>query len=143
MLNMLDDRRPSDSRCSQPREIPCTWLDYVDGSHPSVLKFEEHFAMMLATVRAIVKGEIEELFEAAAHGELEESADEYEPLKPIVSDPEIWELRVDEPSDYRFYHGEPPTHPQILLKLHRHVKNDADAQQEEIEYAISRYRSKA
>lgn len=95
--------------------------------------------MMIPTERAVVKGEIEELFDAAAHGLLEESADDYEPLKPIVTDPEIWELRFQEPAEYRFYHGEPPRHPSVLVKLHRHIKDDADAQQAEILYAISRY----
>lgn len=46
--------------------------------------------MMLPTVRAVLLGEIEDLFEAAANGEIEESGDDYEALKPIVSDPEIY-----------------------------------------------------
>jgi len=137
---MGDGRTPSDSRCSQPAAFPYQWLDNVDTQHPSVLRYEAHFAMMLATQRAMLLGEVDELFEAAANGELEESADDYAPLKPIVSDPEIWELRLDSLAEYRYYHGEPPRWPNLLVKLHRHVKDDAAAQQEEIEQAIRRYR---
>lgn len=136
---MPDPRTPSDSRCSQPMGAPYRWVNNVDDSHASVVRYDEHFAMMHPPLRAITVGEIEELFDAAARGDLEESGDEYEALKPIVSDPEIWELLVHEPAEYRFYHGEPPKYPQVLVKLHRHIKDDAAAQQDEINHAISRY----
>ena len=132
-------RTPSDSRCSQPEGAPYRWIDNVDLEHPSVLRFETHLEMMLPSLRAVVRGEIRDLFEAARLGELEEDSDGFEPLKPIVTDPEVWELRIEEPTAYRFYHGEPARYPTVLVRLHRHIKDDADRQQDEIEYAISRY----
>ncbi|MEH3088164.1 MAG: hypothetical protein PGN24_00755 [Microbacterium arborescens] len=140
MHGMRDARTPSDSRCSQPENAPYRWLDAVKADHPSVLRFDERFALMIGSLRAMIQGEIEDLFEAAARGELEESADDYAPLKPIVTDPEIWELRFGGPGEYRFYHGEPPRHPHVLVKLHRHVKDDAARQQDEILQAVQQYR---
>lgn len=94
---------------------------------------------MLPTIRAVLLGEIEELFEAASRGQLAESADHFVPLKPVASDPHIWELRHRNPLAYRFYHGEPPRYPSLLVKLHRHIKDSRTTQQSEIDYAISRY----
>lgn len=132
-------RTPSDSRCSQPAGAPYNWIDNVDVTHPSVVRFEEHMDMMLPSLRAIVRGEIRDLFKAAELGELEEATDDYEPLKPIVSDPEMWELRIEEPTAYRFYHGEPAKYPKALVSLHKHLKDSALVQQDEIDFAISRY----
>lgn len=132
-------RTPSDSRCSQPAGAPYRWVHHVDVEHPSVVRFEQHLSMMLPSLSAVVRGEIRDLFEAARLGELEEDTEDFEPLKPIVSDPEVWELRIEEPTAYRFYHGEPARYPNVLVSLHRHVKDDAAGQQEEIDFAISRY----
>ena len=89
------------------------------------------------------EGEIEELMDAAADGLLEEDSDDYIPLKPIHSDPDLYELRLKTLRTYRFYHGEPLAHPDLLLALHRHIKDDRSVQQDEIDFAIERYRYKS
>ncbi|MEJ6554008.1 hypothetical protein PQI51_03095 [Microbacterium esteraromaticum] len=98
---------------------------------------------LIPSVRAVVEGEMEDLFEAAADGLLEESADDYLPLKPIHSDPDMWELRLKALKAYRFYHGEPSRYPSLLVKLHRHIKDGKTDQQAEIEAAIARYRARS
>lgn len=140
---MPQRRSIADSRCSQPSGAPYSWLDYVDSVHPSVSKLDGFLGSLIPPVRAMEEGEIEDLFDAAAAGELEESADAYVPLKPIVSDPDMYELRLKALRTYRFYHGEPDAHPQVLLKLHRHIKDTDTDQQAEIDHAIERYRKKS
>ncbi|RRD52095.1 hypothetical protein EII12_06000 [Buchananella hordeovulneris] len=86
-------------------------------------------------------GEIDELFEAALNGELHDSEDTHTPIKPIRKDPEIYELRRTALTKMlRFYHGEPEEHPDIIVHLHKHIKQDTSSQQEEIEHAARRYR---
>ena len=91
-------------------------------------------------LRAIEEGEQLDLFEAASHGQLEDSGDETTPIKPIVTDPEIFELRRTALSKkLRFYHGEPNELPTQLVSVHRHIKDRNDTQQPEIEHAADRY----
>lgn len=89
------------------------------------------------------EGEIDDLFAAAAAGLLDDDTDEYAPLSPIFSDPDLYELRLKTVRTYRFYHGEPQRYPDLLLKLHRHIKDGNTDQQAEIEFAIDRYRREA
>ncbi len=86
-------------------------------------------------------GEIDDLLEAAALGELEDTGDARTPIKPIRSDPEVYELRRKALSkQLRFYHAEPDDLPDGLLALHKHMKG-AVSQQEEIDFAVDRYGS--
>lgn len=88
------------------------------------------------------RGRIDNLFQKASQGELWESNNNATPIKPITSDPELFELRHSALSQmFRFYHAEPERHPQLLLALHRHIKTDGPSQQSEIEFAIKRYRT--
>lgn len=139
----MPHRRPSsDSRCSQPAGAPYRWYNYVDLAHPSVIKLDGFLGSLIPPVRAMEEGEIEDLFDAASAGLLEEDSDEYVPLRPIVSDPDMYELRLKSLRTYRFYHGEPERYPDLLLKLHRHIKDEDTNQQTEIDHAIDRYRRK-
>lgn len=90
--------------------------------------------------RAHEEGEIVDLFDAAAHGEIWDTGDPTTSIKPIHMDPEIFELRHTSLSKkLRFYHGEPTESPRDLIALHRHIKTGADSQQDEITYAARRY----
>ena len=84
-------------------------------------------------------GEIDDLLEAAALGELEDTGDARTPIKPIRSDPGVYELRRKALSkQLRFYHAEPDELPDGLLALHKHMK-EAGSQQDEIDFAVDRY----
>lgn len=86
-------------------------------------------------------GEIDALFEAAALGELEESSDWYNPIDAIRRDPDIYELRFRTGKRHlRFYHGEPLAFPDLLVKLHRHLKVNKESQDIGISQAVLRYR---
>lgn len=133
-------RNGSDSRCCSEREIPLTWKYYVDESHPSVLALERWLAGLAPFAREIELGEIEELMEAAAYGELWESADATTPIKPINEHPEIFELRRRALNKaLRFYHAEPGAKPSALVAIHRHIKIGRREQQRDIEFAAQRY----
>lgn len=99
-------------------------------------------ASLIPPVRAVEEGEIEDLMDAAAAGLIEEDSDDYVPLKPIFSDPDLYELRLKTLRTYRFYHGEPAAYPDLLLALHRHIKDRETKQQDEINHSITRYRRK-
>lgn len=105
----------------------------------------EHWLASLAPfARQIGLGEIEELMDAAAHGELWESADEATPIKPIREHLEIFEIRRRALSKaLRFYHAEPASRPFHLISLHRHIKTGGGEQQGEIEFAAKRYQAGA
>lgn len=137
-----DDRVGSDSRCCDRDNGPFEWRHYVDLDHPSVVKFEAWLASLAPFARVHEEGRIDELFDAAADGRLQDSADERTPIKPIVTDPEVWELRLTCLSKkLRFYHAEPPSAPRDLIALHRHFKSTTGpSQQAEIQGAVSRYR---
>lgn len=136
-------RSGSDSRCSSRRETPLKWISYVDESHPAVLELEHWLASLAPFARQVELGEIEELMDAAAHGELWDSADETTPIKPIREHPEIFEIRRRALSKaLRFYHAEPASRPFSLISLHRHIKTGGGEQQGEIEFAAKRYRAR-
>lgn len=82
--------------------------------------------------------------EAAAAGELWDSGDETTRIKPIYSDPDVYELRRRALTKaLRFYHAEPFELPTSLVSLHRHIKSDSPSQQREIDFAVKRYRAGA
>lgn len=138
---MVHPRRSgSDSRCCDSVSDPCSWRDWVDDTHQSVLTLEGWLSTLIPVARAIEQGEIDDLFEAAARGELSDSGDQRTPIKPVRIDPEIFELRRTALNKMlRFYHGEPTSLPKVLVALHRHIKTDDAAQQDEIEHAAARY----
>lgn len=133
-------RSGSDSRACQPQTPPLTWRDHVDIGHPSVVALDDWLNSLAPFAAEHERGEIDDLFDAARRGALEDSGDEHTPIKPIYEDPEVYELRRKALSkQLRFYHGEPDRYPRLLIALHRHIKTGADAQQVEILYAVGRY----
>lgn len=131
----------SESRCCARHEPPLDWYNYVNNAHPSVVSMDNWLASLVPFERHHQEGENEELFEAAAAGGLWESGDETTRIKPIYSDPDVYELRrkaLTKP--LRFYHAEPAELPTSLIALHRHIKSSASSQQAEIDYAVGRYR---
>lgn len=134
-------RSGSDSRCCSEREFPLMWRSYVDESHPSVVALDRWLAGLAPFARQIELAEIEELMEAAAYGELWESADASTPIKPIREHPEIFELRRRALSKaLRFYHAEPAVQESALVAIHKHIKVGRREQQREIEFAAQRYK---
>jgi len=116
-------------------------VEYVDETHPSVVGLAAWLDSLAPFARAHEEGEIDELLEAAAQGELEESGDERTPIKPIRVNPELFELRRKAlVMNLRFYHGEPQALPTSLVALHRHIKGrGGPTQQQEINQAALRY----
>lgn len=77
-------------------------------------------------------------------GSLEDSGDARTPIRPIRSDPDVYELRHKALGKrLRFYHGEPTELPCSLVLLHRHIKCEEFPQQAQINFAVDRYRSGA
>lgn len=106
-----------------------------------MVAFDEWMGNLPLFEQRIQQGEIDDLFDAARRGELMDTGDGRTPIKPIVSDPEVFELRRKALTKaLRFYHGEPERYPEVLVALHRHIKTGRRAQQVEIEYAVGRYR---
>lgn len=137
-------RPASESRCCQPTGRPYRWHDFVDPSNDSVRELDEWLENLPPFAREHELGELEDLFEAAGRGELEDTGDEMTPIKPIRTDPDIYELRRTALSKkLRFYHGEPLKYPDLLVKLHRHIKVDKIRQDVEIAFAASRYHAGA
>lgn len=135
-------RRGSDSRCCDPSAAPYAWLDYVDDNDEEVSDLRDWLGSLRPFARAVAEGEIDDLFDAAAKGGLEDSGDERTPIKPIREDPEIYELRHTTLSKkLRFYHGEPSELPLQLVAVHRHIKTTSADQQAQIEAAADRYDS--
>lgn len=131
-----------DSRCSNAEAAPYNWFDYVDKDHPSVMHLNQWFESLPIFVQHDEEGKIEGLMEKASQGELWQSDDAKSPLKPITSDPEMFELRhksLNKP--LRFYHAEPEHRPDLLVRLHQHIKRENPSQQEEIDFAVERYRA--
>ncbi|WP_082454645.1 MULTISPECIES: hypothetical protein [unclassified Frigoribacterium] len=133
-------REGSDSRCCRPEDGPYVWRDYRDPTRQAAVDFETWLQGLAPFARAHQEGENEDLLEAAARGELKDSGDETTAIKPIVANPEIYELRRTALSKkLRFYHGEPSELALMLVALHRHMKVDGTPQQPEIEFAAARY----
>ncbi len=137
---MARRRSGSDSRCCNAASAPFHWHDYVDDEHKSAAGIDARLSGLQKFARDHEVGEIEELMDAAAAGDLWDSGDETTPIKPVRVDPEIFELRRTAlTKKLRFYHGEPASHPRHLIALHKHIKIDDASQQVEIEHAAARY----
>lgn len=116
------------------------WHDYTDSDHPSVKSLEAWFNQLTPWAREVELGRLDDVLEAAARGELEDSGDARTPIKPINRDPELYEIRHRAlAKQLRFYHGEPHELPTTLVSVHRHVKNSAQDQEHQIREAASRY----
>ena len=134
-------RTGNDSRCCIESGAPYEWVRVEDQSHPQYAEYEAWLASMTPMSRAIEEGETDELFEAAAAGLLEDSGDNFSPIKPVTHKPEIYELRrrseVSSLRTYiRFYHSEPDALPKCLVALHRHIKSDEDGQTDALAHSI-------
>lgn len=137
-----ENRTGSDSRCCIESGAPYDWIHVEDHAHLQMVEVEDWLAGMNAFSRAHEEGEIEELFEAASEGKLEDTGDNHTKIKPVTHKPEIFELRhkagVKRPFTYlRFYHSEPAARPKNLIALHRHIKSSEDAQTDGLAQAIS------
>ncbi|MFB4349791.1 hypothetical protein [Microbacterium sp. CR_7] len=138
----LANRTGSDSRCCIESGAPYTWIHAEDPTHVQMVEFEEWLAGLNDFSRAHEEGEIDELFEAASEGKLEDTGDNHTKIKPVTHKPEIFELRLKSglkrPHTYlRFYHSEPVVRPKNLIALHRHIKSSDDAQTDGLAQAIS------
>jgi hypothetical protein len=71
--------------------VPRTWQDYIDDSHQSVAALDAWLQSLASFSRSHELGEIDDLLEAAALGELEDTGDARTPIKPIRTNPD--ELR--------------------------------------------------
>ena len=132
------------SRCSNKESAPYTWFDHTDENHPAVRKLEDWLQSLSFFAEQNERGRIDNLFDKASKGELWDSNDGATPLKPITSDPDLFELRHKAFTVMmRFYHAEPEHYPQLLIALHRHIKVDGASQQREIDFAIERYRTQS
>lgn len=117
------------------------WVDHVDGERECVRELDEWVEAQSPIVRAQTKASIKFLMKRAAAGELWEATDKSVVIKPILYDPDIYELRYKAMTTaMRFYHGEPDGNPLELWKLNRHIKTSGAQQQREIEHAADRYR---
>lgn len=136
----MDERLGSDSRCCRPREVPLQRVDFVDKEHEEVQKLYGWLLGLDPWLRDHELGTIAELFETAARGELVPTRGGGTPIKPIWTDPELFELRHRVlTTPVRFYHGEPDRHPDAMVHLHEHIKTGAAHQQEQIDFAVRRY----
>lgn len=138
----MNPRLGRDSRCCQPTESEYVWLWEHDRSHPAVIDFEEWFDSLSNFERDNQWGIIDDLFEAAARGELIDPGDATTQIKPIRTNPDIYELRRKALSKaLRFYHAEPEKLPDNLVGLHRHIKTGDSSQQDEIDHATKHYQN--
>lgn len=137
----MEHRKGSDSRCCIPVALPRTWQWYLDELNDSVIALDSWMQSLQPFSRYHELGEIDDLFEAAALGELEDTGDARTPIKPIRTDPDVYELRRKALSkQLRFYHAEPAELPDSLLALHKHLKSGG-VQQAEIDFAVGRYKT--
>lgn len=121
-------------------ETQHTWVERIDISRAAVQEFDQWLKGLVPFAREHELGEQDDLFEAASYGDLEDTGDEKTPIKPVSKDPDMYELRRTALSKkLRWYHGEPPSLPTTLLKVHRHIKHDSATQEVEIRYAATRY----
>ena len=148
----MKPRSGADSRCSHPENAPSRWVFSYDVAHERVVEMDTWLNSLDFFVRNHYLGEIDGLFEDAAAGKSVDVGNAKTPLKPVRMDPDLYELRLQVlQRKLRFYHGEPPSHPSVLVRLHKHIKrtwpdgkvSQAGShrdQEEQIEFAISRYR---
>lgn len=133
-------RGPDSSRCAQKRNAPMRWFDATEWDHPSVVEVEEHFAAKGMAVLLQARGRIAMFEDKAAYGRLYAVDDDSTEISPIWKDPDVYEIRFKVlTAMVRLYHGEPASYPDVLVKLHRHIKEDTDSQQLEIDHAVEVY----
>ena len=133
---MASKRTGNDSRCCTPADPPLLWIDITDTSHQAVEEYEEWLASLAPFERAHQQGRIDSLLGAASKGELFDSDDHSSKITPVRRDPDIYELRYKALTKrLRFYHGEPPHAPNLLYRLHRHIKKDKTDQDAQIDHA--------
>lgn len=140
-----DHRRSGDSRCCRPNNPPLEWVEFSDPEHEGMVELAAWLNSLHPWARDNEIGRVEALMERAARGQLFESGNRaLETIKPIRTNPDIWELRHKALSKaLRFYHGEPAAHPMALIALHRHIKVSDEQQQQHVEFASNRYISGA
>lgn len=123
-----------------------TWVDFMAEESEGVLGFLHWLSGLEEGDLELAIGRIHALRELAANGEL---PDDDGRLKPIRTDPDIYELRWFEYGEHlRQYHAEPPEFPDHLVILHMHIKHLSptsdevtdDLQQQEINWAVMRYK---
>ena len=137
------------SLCNIPRQIPLTWIDFVDRNNASVTEFDQYFASLSEFEQDELFGRMEGLKERASFGKLAGKVTEFQDIRLY---PELFELKWRHFSKnrgtalIRQYHGEPILFPQVLVALHIHLKNvkvPEDQikilQEQEISYAKLRY----
>lgn len=130
--------------------MPLTWVENEDPGHVHVVEFQAWLDSLPESLQDDVLGEVDDLFDAAARGDLWDSGDNFTRIKPVTDDPEVFELRwrvkVPRPRDgekykyLRFYHGEPVRFPTKLVRLHRHIKTSDEQQEVAIQQAVHRYK---
>lgn len=122
------------------------WRSFRDDGHASVEEVAAWLESLKPFVRESLLGQIDALVELAATGEIvfdpNAQDDPKAPLKPIWDQPELYELRWTLLSKkLRQYHGEPASHPDLLVDLHLHFKGNGNTQDQEISQAVLRYRA--
>lgn len=116
------------------------WHDFTDLSQPGVQSLQEWLDGLPPWSREVELGRLDDVLEAAARGALEDSGDDRTPIKPILKDPELYEIRHRAlAKQLRFYHGEPVEFPTTLVSVHRHIKDSARQQELQIRAAADRY----
>lgn len=131
----------NDSRCCKPEDAPYKWQWFYQPEHPSITALQLWFESLGTFTALHEQSRIEKLFDLAAQGRLYDPGNHLTPIRPIHSDPEIFELRHTALNKaLRFYHGEPVAYPKYLIALHKHIKIDARIQQKEIDFAVRLYR---
>lgn len=115
------------SRCCSPSAPPMRWHCYWLGSHPEVIEVSEWLKSLPISLQESLIGEIEDRLDAAASGTLDPSHPG-EPIKSVMSQPDLFELRwtLDPESgpkrELRQYHGEPLDDKTVLVATHIHLK---------------------
>lgn len=134
-------RQGSDSRCCRPQNAPYIWHCFYRYDNKSVQEVQEWLDSLSVFAAIHEQGRITTLFEIAAQGKLWDTGDYLTQIKPVRSDPEIFELRHTALNRaLRFYHAEPSAYPKYLIALHKHMKTGSVTQQEEIDFAVQNYR---
>ena len=142
------DNSGRSSRCSHPQKAELTWQDYEEHSHEGVVAFDAWYEGLPDIHKPHAKGELIALRTLAKQGRIIEGNTDQ--LKPIVADPDVWELKWKIlGTKIRQYHAEPSAVPAHLVDLHSHVKEtirgdhdfENEKQNEHIGWAVLRYRA--
>lgn len=112
------------SRTTRSDGAPYEWRRYINDSHPAVVKFARWLEGLAPFNRNHLLGEYEGLLELAEGGRVPHGdPPSVTRIKPIRNRPELWELRWQMLNrKVRQYHGEPTSHPNLLIALHLHIK---------------------